>query len=98
MTGAHRRVVMDISTRGKGITFAVHPVTQAKELLPTCKTRDGLSKLLATVNESAEEPVISCSGYNSNCLANVGIHPLFAAVHIAFSQHYPLVLSPDMIW
>src|SRR5262249_47912713 len=27
-----------------------------------------------------------------------GIHPLLAAVHAAFSEHRPLVLSPDVIW
>jgi hypothetical protein len=27
-----------------------------------------------------------------------GVHPLLAAVHAAFSQHRPLVLSPDVLW
>jgi hypothetical protein len=27
-----------------------------------------------------------------------GIHPLLGAVHLAFSEHRPLVLSPDVIW
>ena len=27
-----------------------------------------------------------------------GIHPLLAAVHTAFAEHRPLVLSPDVLW
>ncbi|NTX05414.1 DUF4419 domain-containing protein [Myxococcus sp. CA040A] len=27
-----------------------------------------------------------------------GVHPLLAAVHIAFAEHRPLVLSPDVVW
>jgi hypothetical protein len=27
-----------------------------------------------------------------------GAHPLLAAVHLAFAEHRPLVLSPDAVW
>jgi hypothetical protein len=27
-----------------------------------------------------------------------GVHPLLSAVHIAFAEHRPLVLSPDTLW
>ncbi len=89
---------METSTRQNGITFAVHDVTPAAMRLQTVKTRDGISILLANINESKPEPIFYCSEYNSNSIAGVGIHPLFAAVHLAFSNHLPLVLSPDMIW
>jgi hypothetical protein len=26
------------------------------------------------------------------------LHPFLAAVHIAFAQHYPLIISPDFVW
>ncbi len=87
-----------LRTSEEGITFVVHKVEPETQALPTWKTRDGISRLLATANESEPVPILSCSGYNSDCVADVLQHPLIYAVHLAFSQHRPLVLSPDMIW
>jgi pSer/pThr/pTyr-binding forkhead associated (FHA) protein len=42
--------------------------------------------------------VEACWSYALDCVAGVGHHPLIAAAHVAFSQHRPLVLSPDVIW
>jgi len=87
-----------IRTSEDGITFAVHNVAAAELALPTWKTRDGITRLLAAANECQEDPLQACSGYNSDSVAGVFYHPLLAAVHLAFAQHRPLTLSPDMIW
>lgn len=72
-------------------TFSVDDVIPATERLGVHKTHESLLKLLG-------HPVEACCDYTADCLSNVRIHPLFAAAHIAFSRHLPLVLSPDMIW
>jgi len=46
---------------------------------------------------------IEASGANQDhliCAAGLGetTHPVLEAVHTAFSEHYPLVLSPDDVW
>jgi len=82
---------MKTRTRTPGITFAVHQVQRATKPLPTCKTHEALNRLL---NRQIE----SCCDYTADCIQDVTFHPLLAAAHFAFSQHRPLVLSPDMIW
>lgn len=42
--------------------------------------------------------VEACSHDLGRLVANVDFHPFVAAVHLAFKDHRPLVLSPDMIW
>ncbi|AKQ69665.1 hypothetical protein A176_006577 [Myxococcus hansupus] len=37
-------------------------------------------------------------GRDTRVLEMKGIHPLLAAVHAAFAEHRPLVLSPDAVW
>lgn len=93
---------MQVKTGEGRVTFRVHDVEPTTTLLPTCKTREGIDKLLLALNEgqglAAPVPILSCSAYNSNCVDGNYCHPLFAAVHHAFSDHRPLVFSPDMIW
>src|SRR5437588_13098280 len=82
---------MPTGTSTPGITFVVKPVEQATRPLPTCKTHEALDRLLG-------RKVEACCDYTSDCIQEVTFHPLLAAAHFAFSQHRPLVLSPDMIW
>ena len=42
--------------------------------------------------------VEACSRYYGKLVAKVGFHPVLATIHLAFMDHRPLVLSPDMIW
>lgn len=44
------------------------------------------------------EPVEACSCYHGQLVADVGFHPVVAAIHLAFHDHRPLVLSPDILW
>ncbi len=87
------------------IEFSVHEVEIAKDKLASCKTLEAVETLiqksadkfdLLPLNEFGK--IRYCSGYNSDTVASVYNHPFFAAVHLAFSQHRPLVFSPDMIW
>jgi hypothetical protein len=82
---------MTTRTSTPGITFAVQQVERATKPLPTCKTHQALNRLL-------DRPVEACCDYTADCVREVAFHPLLAAAHLAFSQHCPLVLSPDMIW
>jgi hypothetical protein len=69
------------------ITFAVDDVTPAAAPLPTRPLRE-LAPDALLVGGDPETPVVD----------HRGVHPLLAAVHVAFSQHRALVLSPDVLW
>jgi hypothetical protein len=40
----------------------------------------------------------ACSGGDGRLVAGIELHPFVAAVHSAFDDHRPLVLTPDSIW
>jgi hypothetical protein len=50
----------------------------------------------------AQPPAIEACASNRELVAAPGFdepaHPLIEAVHTAFAEHYPLVLSPDDVW
>lgn len=89
---------MDIKAVGSGVTFAVHEVEAVRTPLQTWKTEHGINSLLESADSGSVVQIESCSEYNSNSVAGVSCNPLLAAVHIAFSEHRPLILSPDIIW
>lgn len=90
---------MSVKTKENGITFAVHEVEPSTNALPLRTTTAGLNKLLERQDKKDDNPkVLYHSEFNSNSVADVGFHPLIACVHTAFSQHRPLILSPDIIW
>lgn len=89
---------MTVTRQTNSITFKVHdvePVTNAK---PTWKAHEGINALLEQSEEKGFLPILSCSGYNSNTISQITHHALIEAVHTAFAEHRPLVLSPDMVW
>ncbi len=49
-------------------------------------------------NSPASRLVESCSKYHGRLLDRVAYHPVVKAIHLAFMEHRPLRLSPDMIW
>ncbi len=81
-----------------GITFPVHAVEKAKDKLACSNTRYAVNNLLTHIEQNRAANILSCSGYNSTCVNGITFQPLIAAAHLAFSEHRPLVLSPDMIW
>jgi uncharacterized protein DUF4419 len=74
------------------VTFAVDDVIPAPFSLQEC----GLAESLAA---RLKEPVLAAShGLRVRFVPPEDTHPLMAAVHMAFSEHRPLVLSPDILW
>jgi hypothetical protein len=43
-------------------------------------------------------PVEACDSYTTTVVRQPGFHPLVAAADLAYRGHFPLVLSPDVIW
>lgn len=91
------------------VTFAVDDVVPAEARLETCKPLEAVRHLLdAPTSEFAADEstqrnpthgkIEACWSYSLDCVADVGHHPLIAATHLAFSQHRPLIFSPDVIW
>lgn len=73
-----------------GITFAVDDVEPARKALPQVSIRD--------LHVRYREPqLVACCDVGP-VLDHVYHHPLLEAVHLAFSQHRPLILAPDHIW
>src|ERR1700722_2509105 len=96
-------------TSASSVTFAVDDVVPASSTLDTCKSLEAIRALLEAASGSfaADESskgnpthrrIEACWSYALDCVAGIGHHPLIAAAHLAFSQHRPLVLTPDIIW
>jgi len=71
-------------------TFKVSPVTVNTARLPSVSLRESLSKLTKSNIEAA--------GAGPGKFIPTETNGFIQAVHTAFDQHYPLVLSPDDIW
>ncbi len=73
-----------------GITFAVDEVKPATNPLPEVHVHEALRQKLSRLE--------SCHDYHSKIVERRHSHGLLEAVHTAFSEHRPLVLSPDHVW
>jgi hypothetical protein len=82
---------MEMVAGRNGVTFAVDEVTPAGEVLPEWPVHRALRAMLGREIES-------CGDYHSNVVKDVNYQGLLAAVYLAFSQHRPLVLTPDAVW
>lgn len=82
---------MRTAVRRPGVTFPVDDVTPATRPLPECRAHEAVRDRLGSAVES-------CSDYHGTVVKDVHYQPLLAAVHAAFSQHRPLVLTPDAVW
>lgn len=78
------------TTTVPGVTFPVDDVQPTPIKLPEQRLHESLRARVPGLE--------SCNDYHGNVLKGVYNHPLLAAVHMAFSQHRPLVLSPDAVW
>jgi hypothetical protein len=75
-----------------GITFEVDQVKKTPRNLLT----EGAYKHFA---KRSERRLLACSHKDSlEVIREKGVHPLAGAVHLAFSEHRPLRLTPDHIW
>lgn len=96
------------------VTFDVSAVARATKVLMEIPYKSAIEKLLQKpvsrlprhLREAPTEhdtrrhfqPVEACSSYRGKLVECVCFHPLIAAMDLAFSDHRPLILSPDMIW
>lgn len=70
------------------VTFNVANVKPSSDRLPTFTAKKAMEKLVETPVEAICRP-------NDLVVQGQGFHPFFEAVHLAFANHYPLVLKPD---
>lgn len=89
---------MTFSTDKSVVTFAVHEVEPVLTAKPTIKTRDNINNIISYKEEGGHTPILSCSGYNSDSLKQLSASSFLDSIHIAFAEHRPLRLSPDIIW
>jgi hypothetical protein len=80
-----------IKKTDNAVSFQVSDVEQATDKLATAKPNAYLAGRIG-------RPVEACSTYTTNLVRDVTVNPLLAAAKLAFDQHRPLCLSPDMIW
>lgn len=85
----------------KEITFRVDNVKICKNSLPLQNAKIQLEEriytpLIAFSHSNSFEVVQPSS--NAAFSDAIHLHPLFNAVHMAFSEHRPLLLTPDAIW
>ena len=87
-----------------GITFSVDKVERSAKGLPLTTLREnfeiraGASVLILPEQTS---PAVAPGGFLTKQHMLDGhrfLNPLIEAVHLAFSGHRPLILSPDCIW
>ncbi len=97
------------TTSRSSATFAVDDVMPATERLRSCTPLEAARALIdappgpfaadeSTQGNPTHGKIEATWSYARNCVADVGFHPLLAAAHLAFSEHRPLVFSPDVVW
>jgi hypothetical protein len=95
-------VATDAAPRWRGVTIQVADVPPATDALAettACLAIDGLlmpRRLLDTADDFI--CIEACSNPDRRLLRGIEWHPALAAVHLAFCDHRPLVLSPDIVW
>ena len=82
----------------KSCTFSVYDVETVRTKKELVKPISHIESRLALAEDYKVVPLLYCSDWSHSVIKEVFLHPLIAAVHIAFAEHRPLVLSPDMIW
>ena len=72
-------------------TFQVDPVVKATQPIKSRNEKEMIAEQTRVVPESYSLP-------SSGVAISSGTNSFVSAVHMAYDQHYPLVLSPDAIW
>lgn len=88
---AKRAASPKVGREADSITFRVDDVTPATKPLPEVRAHEALARELGQKPEA-------CWDYNASVVAAKEAHGLLHAIHLAFSQHRPLVLTPDAVW
>ncbi|XP_070556813.1 uncharacterized protein [Ptychodera flava] len=74
-----------------GVTFEVARVSPCNKKLPS-------GSHIKDITARTKQKIESCFQTDANIVSSGTLHALVKAVHLAYDNHYPLVLSPDMIW
>ncbi len=90
-TSSRPEAPAEVLARTSGITFAVDPVEPAALPLGRCKGYAGVTYLIGSHPEA-------CSDWSGDVVVRVDRQPLIKAIHLAFAEHRPLVLTPDALW
>jgi hypothetical protein len=73
------------------VSFSISEVRPASERLPEITVR-------AALERTGKARLLTCPKAEDRVVEGGDFHPLIAAAAIAYKQHFPLVLSPDMLW
>lgn len=73
------------------VSFSISEVQPGKERLPEITVR-------AALERTGKTRLLTCPKAEDRVVEGGDFHPLIAAAAIAYKRHFPLVLSPDMIW
>jgi hypothetical protein len=99
---AHRG---DDGSNKRTVIIEVADVEEAAAPLPTVSYRDAVSMIVAPLLSSrlhgarpSNVPIEACADESGRLVAVDGEHPGVAAVRLAFTDHRPLILSPDIVW
>ncbi|XP_070576547.1 uncharacterized protein [Ptychodera flava] len=85
------RVTEQSKPNRAGVRFAVASVTPCRAALQSTSHRQ-------IITTRIKGKIESCFHSYANIISTDTLHALIQAVHLAYDKHYPLVLSPDMIW
>lgn len=77
---------------GFAVTFAVDDIEASTDRLPTTVLLDAMRRKLS------REVLLSPAATRSVTARSSRWNPFVDAVHLAFSRHLPLLLSPDIVW
>ena len=89
---------------GPSTVIKVAKVRLAKASLPEVPSKKAVEALLTRPSFRRQPATLecrlveACSGQDGRLVADVTLHPVIAAIHLAFNDHRPLVLSPDTFW
>ena len=92
---------MKREARSPARTFPVADVEPASGPLEESPYQEALESLLTAERPTkgiGYRPIEACSRRTSSLVAGIGYHPLVSALHLAYAEHHPIALSPDMIW
>ena len=76
---------------GNRICFPISDISPGTQRLPEMSVHVALER-------TARAKVVTCPNPGQKIVEAGDFHGLIAATAIAYKQHYPLVLCPDMIW
>lgn len=88
-----------MSTVAKVLHSARSEITFLVDAVKPGKTRQETHNASSALQAQTGRPLLAWShAPDFQIVKDEGHHPLVSAVHLAFSRHHPLVLTPDAIW